>query len=343
MYKNIKILVLAIIIFLLITRGAFASEINGTVPVDSYAWGENIGWVNFGASSGNIHITDSTVTGYAWSSTHGWINLSPTNGGVTNTCTGTLGGNAWSSSSGWIPFSGVTINSSGKFTGIVGTTGSTAGRINFDCSNCNVTTDWKQCALRATPTPTPGSSSSTTTTTTTTATATLTPTPTPTLAPIGFVPPIPPGEEESLSPSQLFDIRLLIDSASISRVVDLVARVTFESFGRVPTPVEMTFFILDSDGSEVWKSVDATTVQTSAVFVKRFFDAPELAPGNYTLYLATLYNTDVKDEFEATFTIAPKGAGWNWVPWLVGGLLLLFAILVFVWWLIMRRRREQTI
>lgn len=305
-----------------------ASESDGTISANSYTWGENIGWINFSLLNGNIHITDTAVTGFAWSANYGWINLSPASGGVTNTCLGTLGGNAWSSGLGWIPFSGVTINASGKFTGMAGTVGSTAGRINFDCANCNVTTDWRQCALRkstSTPTPTP----------------TATPTPTPTLAPIRFVPPIPPGEEESLSPSQLFDIRLLIDSASISRIVDLVARVTFESFGRVPTPVSMTFSIHDETGRDVWKSVDTVTVETEQVFVKRFFDAPNLAPGNYTLHLTTLYNTDVKDEFEAPFSIAPKGAGWNWVPWFAGGLLILLVALALVRHIIMRRRRKQ--
>lgn len=326
-YTKLKIFSLIALlfgVFLLSSTDTFASETDGTIPANSYTWGENIGWINFGATNGNVHVTDTAVTGFAWSANYGWINFSPTNGGVTNTCTGTLGGNAWSSGLGWIPFSGVTINASGKFTGMAGTAGSTAGRINFDCTNCNVTTDWKQCALRAT--------SSTTATTTTTATATPSPTPTPTLAPIG--------EEKPTASSQLFDIRLLLDSAKVSRIIDLVARVTFESFGRVPTPVSMTFAIHDETGRDIWSAVDTVTVETEQVFVKRFFDAPELAPGNYTLSLTTLYNTDVKDEFEVPFTIVPKGAGWNWVPWFVGGLLLLLAILVFVWWFITRRRRQ---
>jgi hypothetical protein len=126
----------------------FASSTNGTIPAASYAWGENFGWINFGCTNCNIQVTDSAVTGNAWSAVYGWINLSPTNGGVTNDGAGNLGGNAWSSGLGWISFSGVTINSSGQFTGVVGTRGSTAGRINFGCSNCNVTTDWRPASVR---------------------------------------------------------------------------------------------------------------------------------------------------------------------------------------------------
>ncbi len=167
-----KYILTAICLLLLITVGAaqsFASETNGIINAGSNcAWGENIGWINFGATNGNVAITDTTLTGYVWSSTYGWINLSPTNGGVTNTANGVLGGNAWSSTLGWIPFTGVTINTSGKLTGMAGTAGSTAGRINFDCRNCNVTTDWRPASVRT--------ASSTPTTTTTAVSATPTPT-----------------------------------------------------------------------------------------------------------------------------------------------------------------------
>lgn len=148
---------------------SFASQTDGTIDANSkYAWGENIGWINFAATGGNIHVTDSAVTGFAWTQNYGWINFNPTNGGVTNTPSGALGGYAWSSTLGWIPFTGVIINTSGKITGMAGTAGSTAGRINFDCTSCNITTDWRPASVRT--------SSSTSTTTTTATSATLTPT-----------------------------------------------------------------------------------------------------------------------------------------------------------------------
>jgi hypothetical protein len=126
---------------------AFASQTNGTIdPAHAYAWGNNTGWVNFGTTSGDVHVTDSALTGYAWSSNFGWINLSPTHAGVTNDGNGTLGGYAWSSNFGWIDFSGVTIDSSGRFGGMATTTDE--GAINFNCSECVVTTDWLPEAVR---------------------------------------------------------------------------------------------------------------------------------------------------------------------------------------------------
>ena len=136
----------------LIPAFSFASQTNGTIASSSYAWGENLGWVNFGCQNCNVQVTDTALTGYAWSKSDGWINLSPASStGVTNNCLGQLGGDAWSSHLGWINFSGATINASGTFSGIAGTPGTKAGRINFSCDNCNVQTDWLQCALRASP------------------------------------------------------------------------------------------------------------------------------------------------------------------------------------------------
>lgn len=184
------------------SQKVLASTTDGTIPADSYAWGENLSWINFGLTDGNIHVTNTAVTGYAWSQNAGWINFSPTNGGVTNNTSGQLGGNAWSSGlGGWIPFDGVTINSSGRFTGIAGITGTTVGRINFDCTNCNITTDWRPSADST-------SVSSTTTTTSTTGggggvASQILATPTSTTVSAGqiFTPPT-----ETTIPTALFDI-----------------------------------------------------------------------------------------------------------------------------------------
>jgi hypothetical protein len=128
---------------------ALASATNGTIdPAFKYSWGENFGWINWVANGGNVQITDSAVTGYVWSGEYGWINLSPANGGVSNNCFGQLSGNAWSSALGWIDMAGVVINDAGKFTGIAGTANTPSGRITFDCSNCDVRTDWRKCSLR---------------------------------------------------------------------------------------------------------------------------------------------------------------------------------------------------
>jgi hypothetical protein len=91
-----------------------ASNVTSTT---TYAWGDVLGWVNFGPANGNVTVTNITITGYAWSTNYGWINLAPTNGGVINDGQGNLSGKAWGQNTGWIDFTGVSINSSGKFTG----------------------------------------------------------------------------------------------------------------------------------------------------------------------------------------------------------------------------------
>lgn len=168
------------------------------ISANSYAWGENLSWINFAPPTGNVKVTDTAVTGYAWSQNYGWINMSPTNGGVTNNTSGQLGGNAWSSGlGGWIPFDGVTINSSGKFTGIAGIAGTTVGRINFDCTNCNVITDWRPTVTGPTSTPGPGPTS--------------TPGPAPTSTPIPPTPASVATAEATVAPSPLFDIQTTIN------------------------------------------------------------------------------------------------------------------------------------
>ena len=147
-------------IFLLAGR-TLASETNGTIDaVYKYAWGENIGWINFGCDECDVAITDDGLTGHAWSTQYGWVNLSPNNAGntgVINDGEGTLSGFAWSSNLGWIDFTGVTINTSGEFLGYA-TLDSDASQINFNCVNgasCasadfKVKTDWRPASSRAT-------------------------------------------------------------------------------------------------------------------------------------------------------------------------------------------------
>lgn len=130
---------------------ALASETDGTIVTGGnagYAWSNNAGWVNFGLTEGNIHVTDAGLTGDAWNGNTAWINLTPSNGGITNNGEGTLGGNAWGEGLGWIDFSGVTIDSAGQFQGSA--TGSLVGTLTFDCDNCDVRTDWRPVSARST-------------------------------------------------------------------------------------------------------------------------------------------------------------------------------------------------
>jgi hypothetical protein len=127
---------------------ALASIFEGTIdPNFKYAWGENIGWVNFGCTNCNVRIKDDGLSGYAWSENFGWINLAPTNSGVKNDGEGNLSGFAWGENLGWIDFSNVKINKDGEFTGFASS--SVAARINFDCQNCKVKTDWRPKSQRS--------------------------------------------------------------------------------------------------------------------------------------------------------------------------------------------------
>lgn len=154
-----KILFLGILLLFVFfpASSIFASDTNGTIDGTSkYAWGENIGWINFGCDNCNTHITDSGLSGNAWSTQFGWINLNPDTSGVKNDGEGTLSGFAWSSNLGWINFTGVTINSSGEFSGFA-TLKSDSSRISFNCStnggSCalsafKVKTDWRPISVR---------------------------------------------------------------------------------------------------------------------------------------------------------------------------------------------------
>ncbi len=153
--KSIVTRVLIVVFAASFSLYAHASETNGTIDAtNKYAWGENVGWVNFAPQNNSTYsglvITDTAVTGYGWSKEFGWINFSPTNSGqgVINTSEGHLSGKAWISSLGWLDMSGVTINASGKFTGTAGTEGGSVGRVSFDCTNCNVVTDWRPVSVR---------------------------------------------------------------------------------------------------------------------------------------------------------------------------------------------------
>ena len=147
---------------------AFASTTSGTIDSsDKYAYGENIGWLDFGTTAGNVAVTDSAISGYAWSENIGWISLNCSNDSscttvnysVANDGAGTLSGYAWSENAGWINFAptggGVTINSSGEFLGYA--YGENVGWITFNCattSSCGtvdykVKTDYRPRSARA--------------------------------------------------------------------------------------------------------------------------------------------------------------------------------------------------
>lgn len=125
-----------------------------------YAYAENIGWIDFGSSQGDVSVTDTALTGYAWSENTGWISLNCSNDnscgtinyGVANS-SGTLSGYAYGENIGWINFNptngGVTISSNGVFSGYAW--GENTGWVFFNCANTDscsivsyqITTTWR--------------------------------------------------------------------------------------------------------------------------------------------------------------------------------------------------------
>lgn len=86
--------------------------------VNKWAWGSNIGWINFYPSHGGVTVYDDHLEGYAWAENIGWIrlgtyegggshtypNTTATNYGVNNDGSGHLSGYAWGTNVGWINF-----------------------------------------------------------------------------------------------------------------------------------------------------------------------------------------------------------------------------------------------
>ena len=139
----------------------FTFAADGTIDgTNRYAWSENLGWVDFGSSEGNVQVQDIGLSGYAWSESSGWISLSCGNDStcddvsyaVLNDGNGNLSGEAWGENIGWFLFDSdygqVTIDSNGTFHGIAWR--ETTGWMIFNCDetdSCNdtsyfVSTTW---------------------------------------------------------------------------------------------------------------------------------------------------------------------------------------------------------
>ena len=88
---------------------------------NTWSWGENIGWQNWGAAAGadRVRLSSTYMGGFVWGENVGWINLgdgTPTNGvsyanvngtdfGVNmDSVSGELSGYAWGENIGWINF-----------------------------------------------------------------------------------------------------------------------------------------------------------------------------------------------------------------------------------------------
>jgi hypothetical protein len=145
--KQNKILIIILALLFIINIGQ-AENIDPYNDNMQFAWGENVGWLNFDPSMGDgVQVASGAVTGFVWAENIGWINLSPsTYGGVFNDGSGNLSGYAWGENVGWINFEptygGVTIDSDGNFDGYAW--GENVGWINFGIADnyvvvCKVT------------------------------------------------------------------------------------------------------------------------------------------------------------------------------------------------------------
>ncbi len=349
-----KKILLVFVFGLLIPGVAFASQTNGTIVSGGnagYAWSNQAGWVNFGATNGNIHITDSGITGYAWNSNYGWINMNPNNGGVHVSANGSLSGYAWGQGLGWVNFSGASITSAGKFSGQA--TGATIGTLTFACTNCNVATDYRPKDYRTatTNTQTPSGSISPISAVASTAIPPAVTTSEPTTTP----PEIPAQKRNNNNGSSIINkanlantsqgiansqyqtntltTHLSLNKTTVTTVKNLVANVVFNSSKQTPTHVLMTFSILADNGNVVWSNEATTTVRTQLVYTKHFSNTPKLSAGSYTLKLYTRYNGKASRLLAERFTIEPQATPTPTarVFWLIDGLeLLLIAFLIFL-------------
>ena len=116
--QNLKFKTFALCVVIFIFTFLFLNFVYAATNIDltyKYAWNDNIGWIDFGYSAGNVNVTSTQLSGYA-SSSVGFIALdcatSPngnicgtSNFKVSNNGSGNLTGWAYNDNIGWISFS----------------------------------------------------------------------------------------------------------------------------------------------------------------------------------------------------------------------------------------------
>lgn len=111
-------------------------------------------------------------------------------------------------------------------------------------------------------------------------------------------------QEEDIFPEQQFSITLMLDPFIVRDMSQLSARIAFEHFGTQPTPVDVIYSILDSEGNEVYRDegqrIDIV-VETRGLLQKSF-EGVELLSGGYTLVVEVLYN-DTHNELRQSFQV----------------------------------------
>ena len=144
---------IAVALGITIIFGALAAAQIG--KLSGYAWGTNIGWINFAPQHGGVSAHDDHLEGYAWGENVGWLRLGTYEGGGSHTYgnttaadygvnrdpSGKLFGYAWGTNIGWINFApthgGVSIGpADGRFVGYAW--GENVGWIRFGGSGYDV-------------------------------------------------------------------------------------------------------------------------------------------------------------------------------------------------------------
>ena len=149
----------AVVFGLLTVVQAATGNIDAT---NKWAWGTNVGWINFAPTHGGVTVYSDHLEGYAWGENIGWIRLGTHTGGsphtylntaadnygVNNDGSGNLSGYAWGTNVGWINFnpthSQVTIDPvTGDFDGYAW--GENVGWIHFQNASpaYKVATSWR--------------------------------------------------------------------------------------------------------------------------------------------------------------------------------------------------------
>ncbi len=156
--------------------------------------------------------------------------------------------------------------------------------------------------------------------------------------------PIKEKEEETI-PEKLFDITFEIKETILENAQDLESITTFESFGKVPTVVNLIFSIYDENQNKVYEKETELVVETEDFLNWYYYEIDDLEPGKYTAFLHTTYGDNVSDEFIQKFEIIKKQKDetaprkMNHGPYILLIAILLF--LVFLIFLLNNKRKKK--
>jgi hypothetical protein len=110
-------------------------------------------------------------------------------------------------------------------------------------------------------------------------------------------------EYTSPIPKQLLDVKLTLESNRLIDSTKLTSLTTFQSFGKTPAEVNLTYTFLDSSGKQIYNETDQRTVYTELA-LQRKFGKLVLGAGNYSLVLVLQY-VNVTEKFRQDFEVLP--------------------------------------